>query len=44
MNKKEGGIMPKFVFNIDESAFNDVYVQNGNLTDYSSRFECYFGS
>ena len=30
--------------NIDIKTFNKIYVKDGNLTDYSHRFEAYFGS
>ena len=30
--------------NIDKKTFNEIYVRDGNLTDYSNRFEVYFGS
>ena len=30
--------------NIDIKTFNKIYVKDGNLTDYSCRFEAYYGS
>lgn len=36
--------MPKINLNIDTKTFNEIYVKDGNLTDYSKRFEVYFGS
>ena len=36
--------MPKINLNIDIKTFNKIYVKDGNLTDYSRRFEVYFGS
>ena len=29
--------------NIDKSIFNETYLENNNLFDYSHRFEIYYG-
>lgn len=30
--------------NINKNTFNEIYVKDGNLTDYSKRVEAYYGS
>lgn len=35
--------MSQFLLNIDEDMFNDIYIEDGNLFDYSHRFNFYYG-